>query len=1047
MQKLIKAMVRHRLLVGMITVFTIAFGVFTVNNTKREDIPQVGLNTITITSIYPGASPEDVELNVTLPIERKLNGVSGVKKFTSFSTENYSVITFKADPSLNESEMQKVLDDVKSAVDQVDDLPANLDGKPVVEKHDINKLSILYINLSGPRKILRNLAYNMDQELRDVPGVATVEKVGYFDTEVYVEVNPWLMSREYISFPDVIRSIQSRNIRASGGSFRSFVGRQAIVTLSKFKNLKDVKDVIIRSNFERRKISVKDIATIRVRDKDDRLIVRNNGSRGITLAITKKPKADIITTVDAIRDYMKNRKLPKGVTYRIMNDGSERARDSINSLVVNAIIGVTLVFICLMIFLNIKTAFWAAFAIPFSVVGTFALLPLFGLTLNMISLAGFLIVIGMLVSAAIVVSEHIESCQEKGMSNEEASVHGASDMIQAISAATFTTIAAFVPMLFMGGTAGKFAVGVPIVVSLTLLVSLFMAIFLLPGYMAKTRPMKKERAAWIHKLEGIYKKTLIVVIRHKIIYVSFIVFLLFGTLFFAGKNMQFIMFDATGSKKFFIKYEAPVGSSLERTEQDVVRVEKIIRKMMKKHKGEITDYASRIGHNNGHALDRTSGDHENWAVTAIYLSDSNKRKRSTMQILRALKKKTAHIKSCKLFFSPEKFGPSQEKPVQVVVTGNDPDKREIAIKKVMAFLKKIKGVSDLDRDDKEGKKQLVIRLRYDQLAAYGLSTASVANLLRMAYDGVLVSSIQTLQEEIWYRVLLSKRYRKYRSSIRFLKVKNNKGRLIPLNRLVRFRTISSKQDLYHYNGRRSVTVAGEVDNINATSMKVGMMIEKLLLKKWTPPEGVSVRVIGEYEESKEIMGSFVVALIMALFAIFFIVALVLKKVGQTLFVMSLIPVGLIGVIWALYIHGLNFAFFSLLGFLGLIGIIVNDSIVMLDQLNKHHDDGDYTPEKIAEGAKTRLRPILMTTMTTIGGLIPGAYGIGGSQPFIVQLSITVAYGLMFCSLTTLFMVPVYYHYHGQRMLKKKAKLAAKEAAAGKKKTAALPKRPVTRKKK
>ena len=372
--------------------------------------------------------------------------------------------------------------------------------------------------------------------------------------------------------------------------------------------------------------------------------------------------------------------------------------------------------------------------------------------------------------------------------------------------------------------------------------------------------------------------------------------------------------------------------------------------------------------------------------------------------------------------------------------GNDPKKKEIAIKKVMGFLKKIKGVSDLDRDDKDGKKQLVIRLRYDQLAAYGLSTASVANLLRIAYDGTLVSSIQTLQEEIWYRVILSKQYRKYRNSIQHLKVKNNRGRMIPLSQLVRFKTISSKQDLYHYNGRRSVTVSGEVDNINTTAMKVGTLIERTLLKNWTPPEGVSIKVIGEFEESKEIMGSFIVAMIMALFAIFFIVALVLKKVGQTLFVMGLIPLGLIGVIWALYIHGLNFAFFSLLGFLGLIGIIVNDSIVMLDQLNKHHSDEDYTPEKIAEGAKTRLRPILMTTMTTIGGLLPGAYGIGGSQPFIVQLSITVAYGLLFCSMTTLFMVPVYYHFHGQREIKKKAKMKAREAAAGR------PKRVTTRRK-
>lgn len=1027
MEKLIAAMVRNRLLVGMITLFTLAFGIFTVNNIKREDLPPVGLNTVVITTIYPGASPQDVELNVTIPIERKLNGVSGIKKYVSYSTENYSVITVKADASFNKLEMQRVLDDIKSAVDQVDDLPPNIDGRPTVSEVDIDKRSILQINLKGNEAVIRDLASRLEQELRLINGVATVEKVGYFDTEVYVEVDPVKMNSNYISFDEVMASIQSRNIRASGGSFSSYVGKQAIVTLSKFKNLDDVKEVIIRSNFERRRVLVKDIATIKVRNKDDRLIVRNNGSRGITLSISKKPSADIITTVNKIRAFMEQKQLPNGVSWSILNDGSTAARTSISSLVVNAVIGVALVFLVLKLFLSFVTAFWAAFAIPFSVVGTFALMPMFGQTLNQISLGGFLIVLGMLVSAAIVVSEHIESGQERGLSNEEAAIHGASDMLQPIGAATFTTIAAFLPMVFLGGVAGKFAVGVPIIVSLTLMVSLVMALFLLPGFMAKTSQVKKERARWIHRLERMYKSALLKVLKHSKLYVAGILLLLVGTLVFAAFSMKFIMFSAEGSKKFFIKYEAPVGSSLQRTEQEVIKVEQVISKMMKDKKGEIIGYASRIGHNDMNGLDRKSGDHENWAVTVVYLSEPGNRKRDTVEIMEDLKKRTTGIKSCRLFFSPEKYGPSQEKPVSVVISGNNETNKEIAIQKVTGFLRGIKGVSDIDRDDKEGKKQLVVKLDYDQLAAYGLSTAHIAKLLRIAYDGMTVTSLQTLDEEIWYRVILDEKYRRLRNSIDYLKVRNMRGNLIPLSRLVKYEVISSKQDLYHFNGRRSVTVTGEVDNVNITAMEVGKRIQQDLLKKWNPPEGIVITITGEFEESQEIMGDFSVAMIMALCGIFFIVALVLRKVGQTLFVMALIPLGLVGVIWALYIHGMNISFFALLGFMGLIGIIVNDSIVMLDQLNKTMADGEITPEKIAEGAKTRLRPIIMTTMTTVFGLIPGAYGIGGSQPFIVQLSITVAYGLLFCSLNTLFLVPVYYQAHGKR-LALTAKIKAKKQA-------------------
>jgi len=1022
MTKLINFMLDNKLLASMLLIFIFLFGVISMNSLNREQFPTVSLNLVTITTVYPGAAPEDVELNVTVPIERELRSVSGITEIKSTSTENISVINIQVDDDFGPKAFQEVLADIRSAVDRVDNLPDSVEGRPIVQNVDVEKTPIVQVALFGDMNKLRPYARALEIQMLNVPGVATITKVGYFDTEVHVEINPWLMKKHHVSFDEVINSIRTRNIRASGGTLNSYIGKKSIVTLSKFKNLMDINNVILRSNFEMQRVLLHNVAKARVTVEDTKLVVRNNGASGISLAISKNPSADIVTTVDTIRDFMKVQNIPDGIAYQIINDSSNSTRESVESVIKNGIVGMILVLLILILFLNLRTAAWCAFSIPFSIALSFALMPIFGMSINMISMAGILIVLGMLVDDAIVTAEHVEKHVEEGMSPKEAARKGASEMVGPISAAVLTTIAAYIPLFFLGGKPGKFIWPIPVAVSLTLLASLFDTFLLLPGHLAH-RPeggKLKQQAKWMKKLETGYKRLLFTVLRRRRMYILSIIVLFFFSIFVIGRNMKLILFPNTGADVFYIKFEAPLGSSIQRTEMDVINMEQRLRKI-RKERGEILSFTSRVGHDSHKGKTKNSGSHEDRAIITVYLTHPDKRDRTAAEIIQELRQLSASEEKTTITFEAKTEGPSVAKPVEIRVMSNNAKDRKKTIKKITAFLKQIKGVYDLKRDDKTGKKQLQIQLRYDRLAAYGLTSADIASLLRIAFDGQKVTSIQTLDEEIWYRVILAPKFRGSEKSIRHLQVRNKSGQLIGLDSLVSFKITDAKQDLFHYNGMKSVTISAEVDNKNATAVSVAQLLRKKLLINWRPPPGTIIDIGGQAKETRETMQDFVLAFFIATLGIFFIVTMVLKNLRKTVIVLAMVPLAFVGVSVALFAHGMPFSMFSIMGVLGLAGIVVNDSIVMIDQFSRKLDPAKVTIEELVEQAIQRLRPIMMTTMTTVFALLPAAYGLGGSTTFITQLSISVGYGLIFSSLMTLFTVPALYWGHCEKKQRKSQK--------------------------
>ncbi|MCK4705149.1 MAG: efflux RND transporter permease subunit, partial [Gammaproteobacteria bacterium] len=451
MNSLILFFLERSLLVKVILLAVFLFGFNRMMTIQKEGFPAVDLNKIVVNTPYPGASAEDVELNVTSQLEEEIQEVDGLYEIISTSRENFSSIIISADEDAGYKEMAVIVNDIKQAVDQTQDLPLDLEELPIVDVLSTTDTPIVSVNLFGDHEKLRDVLPILERGIEALPGVSGVDKIGYFDREVHIEIDPAKAKENRISLSDVLMAIQARNLRTTGGTLESYLNEQTVVSLNKFNNPKEVEDVILRANISGQVVRVKDVATVILREKDENFIVRNDGKPGMNLVVRKKKNADIIKTLDGVKTFMLEHTFAEGVGYSYSNDQSARTRLRLQVLGGNALLGFALVTIILMLALNRQAAFWTAISVPFSLLGSFILLPYFGVTINAISLAGFVLVLGLLVDDAIVVAEKITHHREKGLTGMQAALKGTSEMWRPVSVASITTVLAFSPMFSIGG--------------------------------------------------------------------------------------------------------------------------------------------------------------------------------------------------------------------------------------------------------------------------------------------------------------------------------------------------------------------------------------------------------------------------------------------------------------------------------------------------------------------------------------------------------------------------------------------------------------------
>lgn len=1007
---MINYFLKKKTLVHVLTILIVFGGLYSMFHIKRSTYPDVEFDIMMIQTTYPGASAEDVEINVTKKIEDEIKEVRDVEKYLSNSIENFSVVYVWIDQEADDRDQVK--DDIRRAVDQVTDLPKEVTEKPKVEELKSSNVAVLEVAISGTAEefVLRKFAKDVEDDIKEINGVGSVEKVGYRDREARIYVDLKKLDDYYLSIDEVMLAIQNRNVRDSGGTLESFTDEKKIVTFSEFGDVKDVEDVILRKTFQGKSVRLKDVARVIDGFEDFDVIQRAEMKNSINLLIRSQSNADIIDISQEIQSLLQraNKNKPEGVNINLVIDYSRYTESLLSIVLNNAVIGFLLVLIVLFVFLDRTTAFWTALGIPVSFLGALIFFPVFNIDINFISLITLVLVLGMLVDDAIVVAENISRHREMGKNPMQAAIEAVKEVVWPVTTTVTTTIVAFMSLYFMIGVSGKFVRQIPYVVILALGMSLFESLFMLPSHVTYSKFHPAKNLKWFDKLKEKYGMFISWVVGHRAkTLVGFIGFLILSFGVFFGL-MRVELFPYDDVDVFYVVAEMPEGTSLEQTADKMKEVEELVDTLPR---SAMQNYTTIVGHHDRDVYGVTAGLKSNWALVTVVLKPARDRDFSSEDLIQKVEKGLLKIEGFKRL-ETDKFndGPPVGKPITMTFVSNDNQVRRQFADDLMTYLKSIPGTKSLEMDEILGKKELRLKPDYEKMAELQINSAQLARTIRAAFNGLVVTDITKGGEDIEFRVQLAEEQRTHLETLQELTVLNGQGKLIPIGEFTDLEEGRGYQSIRHYNGRRSITITGDVDNTIITGQEVNDKIYDQFEEKVKAVPGLRMIVGGEEKATQESMLSFAVALVISLIIIYFLLTLLFDSFMQPLIIVSVVPFGLAGVIWTFFVNNMPLSFLGIIGTLGLLGVMVNDSLVMVSHLKdlKVKHGKEFSLDHLKQGCLDRLRPVILTTVTTVVGLIPTILGVGGYEPFVVPLVLSLAGGLVFATPITLVLVPTLY---------------------------------------
>ncbi|MCP5468185.1 MAG: efflux RND transporter permease subunit [Deltaproteobacteria bacterium] len=1123
--KLAEWSVKNSLLVNLLTLFIMFVGAWSLFTIKREAFPNIKFDIVQISTVYPGSTPEQVEKLLTIPLEKELKEVDDIKEMVSASVEGLSLIYLTIEPGAEDK--VKVVNDIQRAVDRVEDLPSDLEDKPVVEEISTKNTPVIEVALYGDvsSEELREQAKRLEDIVLENPEVASVVRRGYREPEFSVEVDPGRIREAYVSLAQVMNALSRTNVNIPGGTID--VGdREVILRVSgEFFDLKGIEETVVRANDRGYNIKIKDIAQVVSRLEEETITNRTNENVSVNLQILKKESGDIIELVEDLKSDVNKflQSAPKEldpqnfqlkselaellfsakkifyndnkttiqldpffqhlakfvhqvhllnksrVKVALVNDVSYYVKRRLGVLINNGVIGLILLMIPLVLFLSPRTALSAILGMVTAILAAFALMDFFGISINLMSLFGLIMVLGMLVDEDIVIAENIHRYIEEGMPPKQAAIKGTSEVMLAVIATVLTTITAFLPLIIMSGIIGKFVRQIPMVVIITLVASLIQAVLVLPSHMAEFNRMSEKRAAKeFNKRKGsrildfslnTYEAILRFLIRFR--YLAIILFGVFsiGTILFGMARVPFILFPSRGIEQFFIRYEGKIGTPVETTTAELKKIEKIIHQSVLPH--ELDSLLTQGGITQNDPNDPFSQRASHVGQIHVFLTPERDRKRSAQDIIKVLRSKIHplqdpktmikehleevmlvvdgvlsktfnpflqvytldfafqlpradawldqhfYVEKTRFYFDEVRAGPPIGKPVAVRIKGDDfPPLNKLA-DEYIAALKQIPGVKDIKSDFENGKDELTAHVDVERMARAGLTYQDIARAVRIGFDGGVATTIKKGDEEVDVVVRFPEHLRDEKSSLDLLLISNSRGDLIPLSEIASFNRKPSIAAIKHDERKRLVTVSANVDEKITTSGKVNTQLEEQFKKRLASESNVLVKYGGEEEDTQESLDDLKKAFILAMLLIFIILAVTFRSLWEPFVIMTTIPMGILGVIIAFYLDSEPLSFLAFLGIVGFAGVVVDSGIILIDFVHREHKKRQWTfHESIIKGSRLRFRAIILTTLTTILGVFPAAFGIGGRDPFIQPMAKAMNWGIASGSLLAAFMIPV-----------------------------------------
>lgn len=1028
MKQIVLFFLKNSKLTVMLSVLVVMGGLMGMLSLNAESFPQVNLATAIIETDYPGAAPEDVEIKVTKPIEDEIRAVQGLKDVRSTSQSGKSKIFVRVD--MDRYDVDSVMSDLEKALEKVTNLPQDIREDPKFtelnsEEFPAIELAVVGDNLNRKRDII---ADQLAEDLEDSSRVKQVLLSGFTKREFIIQLNQRKLDEFHIGINDVLSKVRDRNVDIPGGDLEKNENQKLVRIKAKVSTADELANIVLRANFSGSKVLLRDVANVEDGSEEPRFLSRYNGESATILTVNKKGGADTLSLVKEVSGLIDRYQKLYQDQYEIVvfNNEAKKVKNRLEILSSNAVSGLVLVIFFLLLFLPGWIGVMASFSLPIAVLATFGLMPSFGMNLDAITILALVIALGMLVDNSVVISENFARLKKEGQDSLEAASESVKQLALPISATAFTTIGAFLPMLVTQGIMGEFIKFIPIVVTLALLISLGESFFLLPlrlkyaGDRQDATPMSEsngqtkvenlnhsvdERSDWFDKMilrfETLMEK--LVIHRYKVA-LGFTGLLVLSFLMMGVFN-QFILFPAEQTEVYVARFETAAGTTLEQTSS----LSQTLTKKVKKALGEdVRSIVAKIGSSEDQPGDLKGKEGNNVGILTIFVTDEAKFDLDYRVALKKLREINLP-ELVRLEFSERINGPPVGSAINATFRSNDRGDLNSMVTAVMGKLKEVPGVFDLKTDEVIGDDEVFLDIDHGKVDQLGLTVNELGSTVRTALSGSIVSDTTLRNKEVKIRVKMDPKDRQSIEDLKKLKIMDRSGNLVPIGQLVHFRQEQGTPQVKRFDFKRAVTITGSVDETKITSSEANQKLKSFYTDLYAQNPSVSLVFGGQEESTKESMESLAKAMVIALLAIFALMVFVFNSYLKPLIIMSTIPLGLVGFSISFFLHSKPISFLAMIGVVGLAGIIVNSGIVLISFIEEMRKEGSAPlSEILIKASGMRLRAVVVTSLTTISGLFPTAYGIGGSDAILVPMTLAMAWGLVSGTLLTLLWVPCAY---------------------------------------
>lgn len=1029
-------MARNGVAANLLMLLILVAGLVSLTTIPQEVFPEFSLDAIQVSVQYPGATPEEVEEAVVRRVEEQIESIEGIRRLTSVAGENIGSVTAELQLGVDVSE---TLDKVKAEVDRIITFPEEAE-KPEVQELT-NRQQVIQLALHGDNvdeRVLKELANRIKDDLTSFPDISFVRVAGVRNYEISIEVSEDALRAYGLSLIDVASAVRLGSLDLPGGSVETQTEQVLIRTKGQNYQAEDFESIIVLGRPDGTAVRVGDLATVRDAFEDTDLLTEFDGTRSAFVEVFRTSDERVLEIVEVIKNYVEDIEpsLPEGIELSIWQDQSKILQSRLSLLVKNGIFGILLVVLALTLFLDLRLAFWVSVGIAISFMGAFAVMVYLDVSINLLSLFAFILAIGIVVDDAIVIGENIFFEQAKGGEPLEGAIQGASRLARPVIFAVFTTIAAFSPLLFAPGLIGKITQEIPKIVITVLVLSLIESLFILPMHLSHKRKHGKRESIltpvvrsiervqeWVTRqltrfTNGPLHRALQFSIRNYGIVIAIaIATIIVSVGMVAGGYIRFSFLPDIEGENVIARLEMPQGTPVEETQRMMRYIQqKGAEAVAEIQAGLPDDHPSVIQHvyaSVGQQPSLNQGPNAQSGANLIQshiaeinfeLLDAEIRIPSAEAIESSWREKVGAIPNAKtLSFSSAII--TLGKPIQMELSAPDPAVLDLAVERVKDELAQFDGVFEILDDQEQGKREVQLSLK-PLAATLGVTVDGLARQVRAAFYGAEALRIQRGRDEVKVMVRLPESERNALADVRDLRIRTLSGAQIPLSEVAEASLGFSSSNIQRRDRRRVVTVTADVDpEVISGQEVVSALNAGIVPQMQSDYPGLRVSFEGEQREQADALSALMRGFLLAMFVVYALLAIPFKSYGQPLVIMAAIPFGIIGAILGHLMLGLQLGILSLFGIVGLSGVVVNDSLVLIDFVNQKRDEGLSMPDAILVAGKQRFRPILLTSVTTFLGLFPLILEKSVQAQFLIPMAVSLGFGIIFATFIIMLVVP------------------------------------------